>query len=142
MSNDLLNDFKGRLQEALGIQIRGWLSADELIEKVTALTADKEAASTWIPKCKNCGRAITRVDMPPPEGPTMQGQHGWMHVAPVGVFCPPYRTERGEEFLQNVACPEDSIICRAWENLDDQRKQAEAHATTLAAELQKLKEAK
>jgi hypothetical protein len=55
----------------------------------------------------------------------MKGEHGWIHVSPAGVFCPPSQNEQGEVIQTSVA-PDDSTICQMWERLDQQRANAEA----------------
>jgi len=127
-------------------QTQGWANlpsipiglVQSLLDRLAAVERERDAANTWIPKCKHCHRAITRIDLPAPEGPYMKGEHGWIHVSPTGVFCP--HNEQGEIQLSTIE-PEDSIICRMWETLDAQRAKAEAtidqlreHITGLEAE--------
>lgn len=107
---------------------------ESLRAEVQRLTAERDAAVTWVPHCKNCGRAITRIDLPAPEGPDMKGMHGWLHVSPAGVFCPPYM-ENGE-WKQPTVEPDDSAVCAMWQRLDAQRRQGEATLRALRAQIQ------
>lgn len=58
--------------------------------------------------CKHCGLHLTRIDMPPPEGPTMQGQAGWLHANGIGVFCPA-AVDQDQQPLVTSAEPSDFI---------------------------------
>lgn len=117
---------------------------DELVERaehaeaeVQRLKEECDNLKTWVPSCKNCGRAITRIDLPPPEGPDMTGQHGWLHVSPPGVFCPPSFKDGP---IHGAAEPSDSAICRQWETLSEQRHKAEAEVQALMKERDSIRQ--
>lgn len=108
----------------------------ELKDENIELRAQVEAAETWIPHCKNCKRAITRIDLPAPEGPEMKGMHGWVHVGPPGVFCVvnPFDPDAGRPTVE----PDDSLICQQWKRLDDARKLANRQLAEARAQMERL----